>query len=332
MAKVALPMLRTSERVLFKRCRWAWARRHIDGYQPRTSKPALEFGTLVHDSLAAYYLPGLKRGPHPAETFQQLYIDHEVEFQVRVDDEKWENAQELGVAMMEHYIEEYGKDRKIEIIAPEMPFKFKLLDAGGAPFYYVGRFDALAYDLEKGEYFLFEHKTAGSISLTHLPLDEQAGSYWVFAPAWIKKLIREGLIENKHHDLGLDMILYNFLRKAKPDPRPTNAEGLYLNLNGTISKKQPPKYFDRVPVYRDIEDRRAVLKRIRQEQWEHRMVREGKLPIYKNPQSGYPDRHCDVCPYRDMCELHETGSDWREFGRQTFDRVNAYEEYERDLA
>lgn len=295
-------------------------------------KPALEFGTLVHDSLAAYYKPGKKRGPHPAGTFLKLY-DEQVEraFRMRDENEEWVDAREMGEAVLVHYVEHWGRDSQIEIVAPEMPFKIKLTDIGGKPFWYVGRFDAMIRWIHTGEYGLFEHKTAGSISTAHLQLDEQAGSYWTFAPWWIRQLQQQGIIPRGNR-LEMDMILYNFLRKAKPDPRPVDAFGHRLNKDGSVSKSQPPTYFERVPVYRDEADRKNLLRRIRQEAWEMRMVREGKLPTYKNPSSGYPDRHCEACPFKEMCELHETGSDWQSYRDQVYGVRDPYTEYREDLA
>ena len=325
-------LLRTSERAVFKQCRQHWSWRFMDHLVVDVRKPALEFGTLVHDSLAAYYKPGKKRGPHPTKTFIQLY-DARVEqsFRLRDENEEWVDAREMGIAVLDHYIETWGRDAQLEIVAPEMPFKVQLTDIGGKPFWYVGRFDAMCRWILTGEYGLLEHKTASSISTAHLQLDEQAGSYWLFAPWWIKELQRQGIVPRGNR-LEMDMILYNFLRKAKPDARPVDEFGHRLNKDGSVSKNQPPTYFERVPVYRDEGDRKTMLRRIRQEAWEMRMVREGKLPIYKNPSSGYPDRHCEACPFRDMCELHETGSDWQSFRDQVYRVADPYTEYRHDLA
>lgn len=324
-------LLRTSERMTYKRCRWQWDRAYNDMLVGR-STPAQVFGDLVHQSLAAYYRPGLKRGPHPARTFIRIYeekVGDEV-LKIRDTDEDAQEMLDLGVAVLEHYVEEYGKDRDIRIIAPEMPFAVKLVDLGGKPFFYVGRMDALAQWMETKEFGILEHKTAASITDEHLPLDEQASSYWAFVPWWIRRLQKRGLLDRRNR-LPMDMILFNFLRKAKKDDRPRNDAGHFLNKDGSVSKRQPPPYFHRVPVYRDEADGKRVLYRIRSEAWEMRMAREGKVPIYKNPQWGYPDRHCEACPFRDPCELHETGSDWRGFIRASMTTENPYGEYEKDL-
>jgi hypothetical protein len=238
------------------------------------------------------------------------------------------------VAVLEHYVEHWGPEPDLEIIAPEMPFKFKLTDIGGADFWYVGRFDALAYLWNVREFVLMEHKTAAAIDTSHLELDEQAGSYWAFAPEWITHLINEGLVakdKGRDRQLSMDFTMYNFLRKAAPDSRPRDADGRYLNKDRSVSKVQPAPYFQRVKVYRSDEDRAATIHRIRQEAWEMRMAREGKLPIYKNPSSAYPDKHCASCPFYEMCVLHETGSDWRSIADNNYGRLDSYAEYRADL-
>jgi hypothetical protein len=320
-------MVRTSERMDYKRCRQRWYWRWVKGLISRTSKPALEFGDLYHQALAEYYRPGRKRGPHPAKTFGRLY-------KARIkgagrslrswdEDDNWMDAGELGVEMLEHYVETYGRDSDIDVIAPEHSFRIPMRDAAGNRIIYVGRFDAIIRQISTNYTGLFEHKTAKSIDEEYLQLDEQAGAYWAFAPWYLRK---KGILKRKEE---LDMILYNFSRKAKKDPRPQNDDGLYLNQDGSISKQQPSKHFLRVPVYRDEPDRKRVIHRIRSEAWEMRMAREGNLPIYKNPM-----KSCAWdCAFADMCELHETGSDWQEFARMNYNVTkDPYTEYRKALA
>lgn len=320
MTKKAITLLSTSERTCFVRCRAKWNWHYNEGWSADLAKPALRFGDLIHQSLAVYYKPGKTRGVHPATTFKKLYrieCAKDKKFGIRDESGEWADAGEMGVEVLTHYVDHYGKDLGIEIVAPEMPFKVKLIDVGGKPFYYVGRFDAVYRSIESGEYGLLEHKTAGTISIAHLEMDEQASSYWAFAPLRLREL---GLL----NELGdLDLVLYNFLRKAKKDPRPQNAEGLYLNKptkefpEGAVSKVQPPPYFHREPVFRDEFDRKRVLLRIRQQAWEMRMVREGKLPIYKSPMTMFGS-NCGDCEFADVCELHETGSDYKSVLNMTF--------------
>lgn len=325
--KARLPMLRTSERTCFTRCRTKWDWTYTDQLRPKRTSKHLRFGDLVHQSLAAFYMPGRKRGPRPARTYEKLFRELAVEGTMWDEDaDDKVSPLELGISVLRNYYETYGDDEDIEIIAPEMAFKVRLIDSGGKPFWYVGRFDALMLWVPNDEYGLLEHKTGSEKLKKNLALDEQAGSYWAFAPMWIKTLIAQGKLR-KRGILDLDMVLYNFLRKAMPDQRPTDSDGLRLNKNGTVSKNQPADYFDRVPVYRDEYDRKQVIKRIRQQRYEMRLVQAGKLPVYKHPTS---DCSWD-CSFYDMCELHETGSDWQAFRDQMFTTGDGYEEYRKDL-
>jgi hypothetical protein len=305
----------------FKRCRQRWDWGTNKKWIPKRKRPALMFGSMMHEALAEYYPPGRRRGVVPAKTFKKLYqrqVNMTRGFSIQDADESWHDAGELGVHLCEAYVIKYGDDPNIEVIKPEFTFTYKMRDAGGKWFVYIGRFDALIRFIDTDMFGLFEHKTTTSIKDEHLALDEQGGAYWLFAPLFLRKL---GLMRP---DEDLEMILYNFLRKALPDPRPQNAKGQYLNKNGSISKRQPKPLFERVPVFRDEHDRRMVWNRIRAEAWEMRLIREGKLPIYKNP-----TKDCSWdCAFYDACELHETGSDYREFLRQNFDKGDPYADYD----
>jgi hypothetical protein len=328
---VELPLLRTSERSTFKRCRQKWWWAYVEELQKRhgTTTPALTFGDHVHQSLAEFYLPGRKRGPRPARTYKKIYTewvkDHGI-YHLRGDDDRFE-AGELGVGILERYYDTYGEDEDIEIVAPEMPFAVKLKDLGGKPFWYVGRLDAMALWVPTGEYCILEHKTGSENKKAALQMDEQAGSYWAMTPKYLEWLRKHKLLTKNIGVVDLEFILYNFLRKALDDPRPKNRQGQYLNKDGKVSKSQPPKHFERIPVYRDDADRRSITYRIRAEQFEMRLIREGKLPVYKNP----TDNCSWDCPFYDMCELHETGSDWRGFKEQMYiSETDNYAEYRAD--
>src|SRR6516165_550096 len=105
----SLPMLRTSERGAYKRCEFLWNLTYNQRLKPMSTMPALRFGALVHKSLAAWYIPGVKRGKHPAEAFDEFYAEDmrkndEIFGSYSEDDERWVNAHEMGVAMLENYI------------------------------------------------------------------------------------------------------------------------------------------------------------------------------------------------------------------------------------
>lgn len=315
-------MVRTTERRMFAQCRQRWWWCFVECLQPLDTAAALKFGDIVHQALAIYYPPGRKRGPHPAGTFSTVLHEQFEEFGFKDSNGDWVDAEELGIEMLTNYVERWGKDDHIEVIAPEMPAEVHVYNARGAYVCtYVLKFDAVIRDLNTRKLGLFEHKTAKAISTKHLPLDEQGGSYWTFAGPWLRS---QGILKPKE---DIAFILYNFLRKGKKDTRPTNEAGQALNKNGSVSKNQPSKLFLRQPIYRSETDRESMLFRVRAQSWEMGQARQGKLPIYKNPAGQFPDQHCNTCPYRDMCELHETGGDWETIRDLTMTHWDPYEDH-----
>lgn len=285
----------------------------------------------MHQALATYYIPGRKRGVHPRKTFMKVYDEYLKEnspLYLKGDgkDERYE-AGVLGPDMLDRYVKRWREDDdNIKIVLSELPFAVKMKDVGGQPFYYVGRMDAFGIWIPDDTYFILEHKTGSEDKKNALQLDEQAGSYYALVPLFLEFLKEHGKLKGKRVP-DVDFIMYNFLRKAPKDTRPQNENGLYLNKNGSVSKVQPPMAFERIPVFRDEYDRKEIIKRIKREAFIRRMYREGKMPIVKNP----TDRCSWDCQFYDMCELHETGSDWRGYAEQTMREEDSYEEYKHDL-
>ena len=230
-----LPILRTSERKAFKRCpqMWWWAWR--DGLVPVKQKGgALWFGTGIHLALEHWYIPGKKRGIDPRETWEKFVKDQVEHVKVEMlsgdapdgSDVAWVEAGDLGKQIFDNYLKEYGQDERWEVISPEQSFqvlvpkpKTKIPIVN-----YAGTFDLVARDhQDNGKLYLWDHKTAKSIQTGHLPLDDQAGSYWAVATHVLRK---QGLIGAKE---SLKGITYNFIMKSPPDDRPENEFGLKCN-------------------------------------------------------------------------------------------------------
>lgn len=314
-------LLRTSERGTFKRCRFKWYLEFVELRKPIRDVPPLRFGTLIHMALAKYYKPGLKRGPHPAKTFEKLYLADVKEaehFGFRVgDDQEWINAGDLGVSMLENYVDHYGSDDEWEVIVTEQPFELPIKHE--RPFHYVGVVDIVMRHRPTKKLYIWDHKSAASISTRYLLLDEQGSAYWTFGVEW---LYRKGFLKKNQKLAG---IVFNFLRKAEPDIRPRNELGQYLNQDGSVSKKQPPPYFERKMVLRDDTERQRTYDRVQLEHEDIELVREGGLDVvYKNASSFT----CNGCWAFDICELHEIGADWREFMEETTKVWDPYAEHE----
>lgn len=322
---MAVQMLRTSERGTFKECPLKWQWGINEGLAAKRDSNPLWFGQGVHISLAEWYLPGQARGEHPADTWEKFVADEERYIPTEYDEDgrKFVEAKELGVAMLEGYVEKYGDDEQWDVIATEQTFQLLIADPRiarmpgdklKALIKYVGTFDGVYRDLATGEIKLMEHKTAASISLDHLPLDDQAGSYWYVATRVLRK---QGLIGPRESIAGIE---YNFLRKALPDDRPKNDKGEALNKNGSVSKQQPAPLFVRETNWRSSDERAIMEKRIQAEALHMEAFRSGLLPMYKRP-----TRDCAWrCEFYKMCQLDEAGADVEEYKDAVYKRRDPY--------
>lgn len=326
-----IPEVRTSERQLFKRCMWAWNQAYRHGMRSKRVSDALWFGELVHIALAGWYCgPGLKRGPHPAETFEKLSAQEEMRYFKTKDatDEaraEYADMRALGIVMLEGYVSRYGRDDKWHVISPEKTFSFNipfpdLWDYEEVREYlarYVGTYDLVYRDVETSWIWLGEHKTAKTIRVDHLPLDTQAGSYFATAR---QSLLQQGLIKPTDHFKG---IMYNFLRKALPDPRPVDKEGYALNKDGSRSKVQPAAIFRRHPVPRTRAEQKSQLQRMQNDLHIMELARRGEIPITKTDHWSCA-RFCD---FYDICRLHEASGNWKELRSVSFRVEDPYADH-----
>jgi hypothetical protein len=324
-----LPLLRQSERAAFKRCNWAWYQQYVLHIRPKVEQyaEAADFGTLVHVALAEYYIPGLVRGPHPADTFADLAKDKiaVVKTTEYTNDEtvaKWEDFHDLGIDLMEAYVDHYGGDphwfildaeRRFNVVIPDVRHKPLVSEKGKRGFrpicILVGTFDLCLRDLNDDKVKMVDHKTAQAITTGHLTLDEQPSTY-----------IAVGTTALRHQELigpkdSIDGMEFNFIRKGKIDDRPTNEIGERLNKNGTVSKLQGSPLFERHYVPRTYKERQRQIVRISEEARVMDMIRKGLLPILKTPQ-----RDCYFCKYFDLCELDESGGDTEYFIETTMEK------------
>lgn len=365
---VPVTLLRNSERKLYRDCRLAWHWKYDLRLNPHRTRGALNFGRGVHAALEGRYPPGRKRGPHPAGLFEKWMDEHEQEFSQWDEDGERFDARELGVAMLEGYVETYGEEDHIVIIQPEMPMEVVVRDKRGRYLAtWVGRTDAVYEDLSlarKGGRRLgfMEHKTAKTIDedvrVTSGYGDQGLGYAW----AGTSFLRRSGLLAPND---SVDHVLFNWLRKGMPDDRPVNAEGKRLNKPkkealvgkatelglviargtkvdelwamleaegvdpaqlGEESSRQGSPLFYRQRLDYGNHEMLQTKWRIAAEAWERSQVREGKLPIYKNP-----TKDCSwKCEFVEACELHEMGEDYESVLELDFEQWDPYEGHEEE--
>lgn len=360
--------VRTSERGTWKRCRQQWAYAYLELLKPKTEAPALRFGSLIHKALEIRYPKGVKRGPHPAKTFAKLFdaelSEAETKWGFTDSDGDWANARDLGVAMMNAYVDEYGKDEQYKVLASEMTFRVPVLNpnTGKVAFYYVGTIDGLWEDRRDKAKLLNDYKTTKNNpkDLDYLALDDQADAYWTWGVDFLRQ---EGLLKPSDKLKGM---IYTYLRKGFPDERPQNADGNRLNKPkkdalvvaadnvgletkglkvdelvaelealgvdtaqlGEISKDQPAPLFHREKVFRSDVEREFVRPMAYSEAKEMFQARKGKLDIYMNPGGAPPMNNCRFCGFKELCEIKKVGGDLDAMVKATMKTWDPYDAHE----
>jgi hypothetical protein len=341
-----IPLLRNSERSDFKRCQLRWYWRYEEKLVPISfSTGPLLFGSLGHLALAEWYVPGRKRGREPQETWDEITQNlwDTVKVENYVDDEiegTWEDARKLGHDILGHYRKHYGLDDHWEVLWVEDQFHQKIphpIPPGGqierngqiiarspsaprAIVEYVGTIDLIVRNHETGLIEYVDHKFMKSIQTDTLYIDDQNGGYLAIGTHELRK---RGTIGPKE---AVRVLVYNFVRKATPPDRPTNAAGLYLNKDGTVSKRQPPPFFHRERIERTAKERNRQIQRIGEEALHIKAIRDGRLPITKTP-----TRDCKWdCSFFDLCNIHETMGDIAFAKKALFKEEDPYQEYKTD--
>lgn len=373
---LGLPHLRNSERAAFKRCpqKWWWSYR--EGLRPigQPSNP-LWFGTGIHLAFAEWYVPGPKRGVDLRETWTK-YCKDEIRF-IKTHAEsgdgseekiaEYVEATELGLIMIEGYLARYGNDDSWDVIAPEQVFAVLIPDGYGEAIVELnGTFDGVYRDLVDGMIKLMEHKTAAQISLEHLSLDDQVGTYWAIATHRLREI---GLIKPRESLAG---VTYNVLRKAKPDTRPIGPDGM-VNNNPTklhyfkafkefgietveqsspksgpipiakakLSDLEVASKFAGIEVFGDISKVQPAANFIREFVPRTRYEMKTQLQRISNeaihmdmmrhgelPLYKTPTRDCArFCEFFHMCELHESTPDWEDFRDMMFRVQDPYADH-----
>lgn len=328
-----LAIVRSSERVIYKRCETKWYWSYRKGLVLKQKKfGALDLGTWMHAALASWYQPGFARDPMGLAMLFEIIADSAIISAIYNDnapDEVIEKAHELaalGIEMCKAYERKYGEDKALNIVGTEVPLEFVFPDYSGKPLVrHVFKPDAIFTDDEDGFWFL-ETKTAQTIKTGHLPLDDQARPYGAMAERALRKA---GLMLPHQQFKG---ILYNFMRKGLPDERPTNEAGHALNKDGSVSKKQPNPLFKRYPVTMTRLSKIATLQRVRNESVEiatvAQAIRSKGSQFDLRQLSKTPHSSCErFCDYFTMCVLHESGQDVSAMQRSMFRQENPYDTY-----
>lgn len=326
-----LPRLRSGERVDFKRCVKKWYWRWRMGLVPRQKVfGALELGTWMHAALAAWYGVGKRRNGklsrHFNDAAEQSIREAKAQGAPEHVIEKAYELLALGDAVAEAYERFYGKDSGIDVITAEVPLEFVIADPeNDEPIATHKLKPDLVYRDQDKKVWLMEHKTATQIRTGHLVIDDQARPYGVFTERALQNL---GIISRTAGQFW--GITYNFLRKALPDLRDTrmvDGRWMYLNKDGTVSKRQPAIQFLRVPVRLTRAAKRRTLFRILGEAVIITEItaalRRKEIDPVDLPKT--PHHSCEkFCPFFSICVAEEQGTDIRSMIKHMFIRRDPY--------
>lgn len=361
--------LRNSERKTYRTCRQMWEWKYVRRLSAPRQRGALTFGTGVHVALEHRYPPGTERGPHPAITFEKWFMENEHAFAQWDDEGNRFDALELGLAMLNGYVEQWGDDDHIRIIAPEMPLRLDIYDKRGNYLCtWVGKTDAAYEDLSKRRkgrrrIGFFEHKTAKVIE-QNLRINSGYGDQGL-SYAWGGSIVLRdmGILEPGEN---VDHILFNWLRKGMPDDRPRNEQGFALNkptkdaLLSFLADKGTT-----VPARTKVDDLLLMVEALGQDpallgepskvqpsplldryeldygdgamvETERRIRAEAweraQVRAGKLPIYKSPSKDCSwQCEFVEVCELHEMGEDFESMLELEFESWDPYEDHETEI-
>lgn len=208
-----------------------------------------------------------------------------------------------------------------------------------------GTFDGVYRDKD-GKTKLMEHKTAGTIWHPYI-MDNQTGTYWLVAAAvgrqqgWLRKkepityitynFLRkalederprdaQGYVTNKptkdHYILAIeehdgDKDIWPVARTGSVKfPTVAALEDMAaergLIVLGERSKRQPPPLYLRTPIRMGPQNRLSQLSRLQADVRYMTSIVSGHMDIRKN--AGRDT--CPMCPYKEFCEVHDSGGNW----------------------
>lgn len=237
----ALAVSRTGSRVVhisdlndYCRCKrsWNWSSQLRRGLQPAVSPVPLFMGSAVHWALDHGY-----RGCIGAEHAQfdleaalhalKTWIKHHIARTIEYTGPLWEEekisirgVQDLAVLMLRHYaLWAEPLDKLFRVL--DMEYKFKVPLPGSHGMEYAGRFDGYVEDIQSGNRYILEFKTAKSIqnrgggissNISGVLRGMQSAAY-----TWASGRV---------HDEQAHGVLYRFLLKKEPDsPKPLQRGG-----------------------------------------------------------------------------------------------------------
>lgn len=327
--KEQLIVVRTSDRMLFKKCRrlWGWMSHMKMGLQIKEQADYFWFGTGMHYALEDYH--GHNVYGHPAIAFQAFTEA------TRADNSAPGTCNELlpiGVGMMSYYADYWLKTRdplKTFYLNGKPQLEVHgYVDLGvkhrGLRVVYGFTIDRLVID-DAGQLFVGEYKSAKDFRIFHYDTDEQCTAYcWAANRLYNRPVSGVLYYQFKKQVATLPKILSTGL--VSSDPRQATSSALYrkrlLDIYGDL-KLAPAKNIKCLNelTVKESEDsdrfiRRECIERNQSQidRFEERVMLEledilnDDLPLYPNQ-----NKDCSwSCPLQHACIAMEDGSDYEQ--------------------
>lgn len=321
--------IRTSERLLFRRCRrlWGWTGALRQNRGMKESADYFWLGTGVHFALEDYH--GYNIYGHPAKAFLAYYEACKI---VGTAPSTAADLLPLGMGMMVYYADHWLRSRDplatlIENNEPQCEVNGTVdlgyHDALGRKVLYRFTIDRMIED-EFGRLWIGEYKTAKQFSRYHLDTDDQITSYcWTASKRYPGREIAGVQYMQFKKDLPqMPRILAT--GKVSTDARQATTHSLYrqrlLDMYGDVQKApaenirflnslvhgeddEGDKFIIRQQIERNAHQIAAQEVKVRMELEE---MLNPDLPLYPNP-----TRDCSwQCPLQAACIAMDDGGDW----------------------
>lgn len=321
-------MLRTSDRILFKKCRrlWGWMSHLRQGRVPRESADYLWFGTGIHYALEDYH--GLNLYEHPSRAFLAYVLASK---EAGMLPGTWEEHQHLGISLMAYYADQWLRHRpglqtyevnQIPQVEVNGAIDLGVRTPDGRRVLYGFTLDRVVVD-EWGRLWIVEYKTAKQIRIYHFDVDEQITAYcWA---AWRTYGVHvAGVVYQQFAKRVPSLPKVLTSGKVSTDARQPTSAALYAmmleDMYGSLDVA-PNENIIALNKFRmaEDEDKDKFIVRHRIERNERQLISfeqkvimelediaNPNLPLYSNA-----TKDCDyMCPMQAACVAMDDGSDW----------------------
>lgn len=333
--KSRIAVIRTSDRILFKRCRrrWGWQSHLRGNLGGREGQSPLWLGSGFHFALEDFH--GENRFGHPSAALKG-YVNATRKTDPKALPHNWQDDAQLGIGMLDYYADSWLSNRdglttfiwkgvpQVEVnFRIELPVNPELLAFFGYDgAIYSGTLDRVVID-GNGNLWIVEYKTAKTIQTLHLANDSQVTSYcWAGMHLYDRPVL--GVIYQQHRKelprdpkvlatgrLSTDknqLITFQSMRSSikRMYGDISRAPGTYIDMLNYLALGESvlgDKFVLRTKAERNRQQCESEGVKILMEAEE---MLNPNLPLYPNP-----DRTCQyMCPFNGACVSLDDGSDY----------------------